>query len=90
MPKRAVESTGFLLYWVFLLSSRIGRKSSKANKINMSPKVEITSSSRLNVFDGRTFFLLKSLSVVGRDAEVHVTALGLLTHSDNFTSVSLP
>ena len=79
MPKCMVERTGFLLYWVFFLSSRIGRKGSKANKISMNLKVEIISSSILNIFAIRVFFLFKSLSVVGRDAEVQVTALGLLT-----------
>lgn len=42
MPKSTVEGTGFLCCWVFLISSRIGRKGSKAQKINMNYKVEIT------------------------------------------------
>lgn len=42
MPKSIVERTGFLLCCVFLIFSRIGGKGSKANKISMNLKVEIS------------------------------------------------
>ena len=63
MPKCTVERTGFLLYCVFFLSRKIGRKVSKANKISKKLKVEITSSSRLNIFAIRVFFLFKSFQL---------------------------
>lgn len=44
MPKSTVERNGFSLCWAFLVSGRIGRKGSKANRISMNLKVEITRS----------------------------------------------
>lgn len=84
-----VESTGFLLYWGFFLTSRIGRNGSEADKISMNPKVEITSSRRLNIFAIGVFFLFRSLVVVAMDTEVQVTAVGLLTYPDDFTCFTL-